>query len=507
MLIKLATVEEKFMNIEKLIKILILLCIFPVWVFFSNIFFYEKIIYSIPFFFIIIIIFYIIKKKYIKKYEPLLLAIVVTWGLDQNFSLEKKFIKTYFNFFSTIFPNIYYAYIFIIIVLFSVILFFLFINKKKFILIFFPFFFMISLFYYYEIIFRNYKIQNFDFTENIRINNKFKNKQLLFIILDEMGGINSEERDGSRFKENALQFAKKNDFNLFSNIYSMSDNTATSVPGLLNLSSTDEELLRNRMVNLKKIENTFLNDYVLSKNILFENFSSISVFQNIHLNFCLHENVKKCFQFDPYKKNVKNFLLGYKNNHLSRFLSIWKLEGSILAKILWRIGRELQVTDSYLEPEIHKASFNFFLSEIANDLNSQKFDLIFAHLLVPHIPYGFDNNCNYDGKLSIRNTFWTYEKKVFQHNHESNCTIYYLENFFTKIKNKIAHDNLEILILSDHGSRISGSRDSKYSSFLIHKKNNSKFSITEKEENLHVVVKKILINSFRKSNANININY
>jgi len=485
------------MNTEKLIKVLIFLCIFPVWVFFSNILFYEKIFYSIPFFFIITIFFYILKKKNIKKYEPLLLAAIVTWGLDQNFSLEKKFVKTYFNFFSTIFPNIYYSYIFVIIALFSIILFFFLINKKKFILFISPFFFVISLFYYYEIIFHNLKIQNFDFTENISINEKYKNKQLLFIILDEMGGINSEERAGSKFKENVLKFAKKNDFNLFSNIYSMSDNTATSVPGLLNLSSTDEELLRNRMVNLKKTENTFLNDYVLSKNILFENFSSISAFQNIHLNFCLHENVKKCFQFDPYKKNVKNFLFGYKNTNLSRFLSTWKLQGSISAKILWRIGRELQITDAYLEPEIHKASFDFFLSEIANDLNSQKFDLIFAHLLVPHTPYGFDNNCNYDGKLSIRNSFWTYEKKIFQYNNESNCVIYYLENFLTKIKNnKMVFDNLEILILSDHGSRISGSRDSKYSSFLIHKKNNSKFSITEKEENLHVVVKKILINKF-----------
>ena len=35
------------------------------------------------------------------------------------------------------------------------------------------------------------------------------------------------------------------------------------------------------------------------------------------------------------------------------------------------------------------------------DLETKKYDLVFVHTLVPHKPYGFNKNCQYDGKKSI----------------------------------------------------------------------------------------------------------
>ena len=489
-------VEEKFMNTKNLDKIIIFFCIFPAWIFSSNLYFYDKIIFLVPFLLLIITIYFICFNK-IYKFEKLFFSFVILLGLDQNFSLEKKIIKINFDFFSNIFTNIYYARFLILITLLLIIFSCFRYFKRNFFLFISPFIIVISLFNYYEIIFMNHKFQNFDFSKNKNQTKISKQDKLLFIILDEMSGVNSEERDihGSVFKENILQLSKSNKLDLYTNVYSLSDNTATSVPGLLNLIDTKDELMVNRNKNLKKVDNFFFNEYNVNKNILFDNFSSISTFQNIHLNFCSHENVTKCYQFNPYK-NHNNFIQGYKYNILTRFLSIWKIQGSISATILWKIARELEIADSYLEPEIHKATFDFLLNEISKDLFSQNFDLIFAHLLVPHIPYGFDAQCNYDGKLSIRNTFWTNQQKVIQHNKESDCVVFYIDKFFSKIKNMANFQNLEILILSDHGSRISGTNDSKYSAILMHKSVESSFNINKTKQSLHSAVKEILLNKY-----------
>lgn len=483
------------MNIKNADKIIIFFSIFPAWLFSANLYLDDRIIFLIPFLFVIIIFFYIFNSKKLKKYQILILSLVIVWGLDQNFLLEKKLIKFNFDFFQNIFGNIYYARLSILVILFLIIFFLTFYYKFLLLTIITPFLIVISLFNYYEIIYQGHRFQNFDFLKNQNVSKKLKQNKLVFIILDEMSGINSSEREvyGTEFKKKILQLSKSSNLNLYPNAFSLSDNTATSVPSLVNLIDTQEEIVINRKINLKKMNNFYFNEYVLQKNTLFDNFSSISAFQNIHLNFCSHENVAKCYQFNPYKKQ-ESFIEGYKYNTLTRFLSIWKIQGSITANILSRIGRELRIADSYLEPQIHKATFDFFLSEISNDIISQNFDLIFAHLLVPHVPYGFDHKCNYDGKLSLRNTILTNKQKIIQHNIESTCVVFYLNKFFSKIKNAPNYSNFEILILSDHGSRISKSDDSSYSSILMYKSIKPKFYVNNLKKSIHSFTKEILIN-------------
>ena len=88
------------------------------------------------------------------------------------------------------------------------------------------------------------------------------------------------------------------------------------------------------------------------------------------------------------------------------------------------------------------------LNEIKSDLISDKFDFVFAHLLVPHVPFGFNEKCFYDGKLSLMNTFWSEAKKITQHNQERFCVVIYLNDFFFEIKKEVEYENLEIFILT-----------------------------------------------------------
>lgn len=486
------------MSIKNSDKVIIFFCIFPAWIFLPDIIFYDKIIYATFFLFLIIIFCYFLNKKKLKIFKIILFSFILTLGVDQNLLLEKKIIKDNLDFFTHVFKNVYYVNLFLLISIFLV--FFLFLNffKKVSMIFIFPFITVISLFNYYEVIFYKIKIHNFDISKNITNKEikKERERKVIFIILDEMSGINSSEtnfNNGTKFKDKINEFAKYNKLTLYPNAYSLSDNTASSVPAILNFKDNEKDLLNNRQDNLMKSDKDFYNEYILKKNLLFDKFKSISTYQNIHLNFCVHINVKKCYQFNPYK-NYSYFITGYKSGFLTKFLSIWKLQGSITSKLLWRLGREIQITDSFLEPEIHKATFKFFLNEIKSDLISDKFDLLFAHLLVPHVPYGFNDECFYDGKLSLSNTSWSEAKKTAQHNQERFCVVFYLNEFFSEIKNEAEYDNLEIFILSDHGSRITSSYDSKYSSIFIYKSRESKFLINQQARSVQSLVKEVLGN-------------
>ena len=56
-----------------------------------------------------------------------------------------------------------------------------------------------------------------------------------------------------------------------------------------------------------------------------KNQSDISVTKNnnININYCNHNNVKKCTQYNPFTE--KNFITGYKNTTLTKIFSIWEI--------------------------------------------------------------------------------------------------------------------------------------------------------------------------------------
>ena len=210
----------------------------------------------------------------------------------------------------------------------------------------------------------------------------------------------------------------------------------------------------------------------------------------MHLNFCKHKKVKTCFQYNPFKRDY-SYITGVKNPTLSRIISLWKLQGSIVSNFVWRVFR-IGMIDNTLDPYGEKMTANHFFIDLHNHISNKSSDVIFAHTVLSHSPYGFDKKCSYDGSRSMHRYKMTTEDKVVQNNIERNCVVNLLNKFFEKLNDNKLWNKLNIVILSDHGSRISKEfMDQSYkSSVFAVKKDNENFLASEKKLSIQYLFSK-----------------
>tara|TARA_B100000780_G_C21099857_1_gene443812 strand:+ start:491 stop:1912 length:1422 start_codon:yes stop_codon:yes gene_type:complete len=435
---------------------LIFISFFPVFIFSSNLNFYEIIyttsIFVIPF---LLINYFLVKKNLLNNFFfKFYLSIVIVYGIDNHLGLWSGVIQPNRFTLMDIFGVIYIPALIFLISLMALTYTITSISKNKLYDVFLVFLCVIFIFGIFDQTKSYKKVKTF-----IKENEKNYHKTKVVIVFDEMSGFTSFESsnyNGSDFNKFGKEFFKKHNFEFYTNIESISPNTGASLSSLLNFS--DKSIIRERV--LKESSNFFL-EYELVENAFFEKYENISVYQNIHIDFCNSINVSKCESYNPYSQT--EFLSGFKDTFLTRIISIWKFNGSISSAIIWRSLRSFGAIDSILEPEGHKATFQNLLNSLENDIYSQKYDLIFVHTLVPHRPYGFDSNCNYNGSLSVNNRYFSIKEHVIQHNIERVCVLYYLDNFIKKLKNNNSIDSIDLTLLSDHGARIKKTKDSSLS--------------------------------------------
>ncbi len=461
---------------------LIFLSFFPVFIFRSNFTINEIffILILIIFLFLILILFNNnLKKKKSYNIQILFFCFVITYGIDNHLGLYNGLIAPYIDDLK-FFKIIYIPAAILLIIIFLINLFLLkyFKDEKKIFTIIFVFIFTLFIFNIFDSSKSFKKIPNVSEATGL----KYASSDLI-LILDEMSGLNSLESktfSGKEFVNLAENFFKKNNFEYYPNAYSISDNSISAITSMVNFKKSFNK--KDRKKYIKKSKNYFI-EFDLIESKLFEKFESISVFQNMHINYCQLPNVIKCHQFNPF--NSDEFLIGFKDNFFTKYFSIWSLNGSVFGKFFWRLGKQIRLSDSLIEPEGQKASIIKTFKDIKYDVSSNKFDLIFVHILFPHIPFGLEKNCKYSGKLSNMNNFFSKDKKVELHNIERKCVLIFLDQFMKKLKNI---NNLRIILLSDHGSRIYNKPDSSNSIIFATKnitndnfiKNNIKISSQEK---------------------------
>ena len=471
------------MNLKKT-SILCLIAFFPIFALKSNLSLIEIIIlisvFLIP---ILILNYFLTKKRFFNKFIfKIYISLLIVMGIDNSFGLWNGLIQPFkvplINTFTVIYYPALGLLIFLIIIFYIIITF----SNARFLNVILIF---LSTIFLFSIVDQNKSYKNLkDYSKPI--NSEYNNTDVV-IILDEMSGLNSYESKtpiGITFDTKAREFFKKYNFEYYSNIKSIDSGTKVSISSLVNLTSNNV-----KSEAIKESKSYFYN-HEIYKNLFFENFKNISIYQNIYIDFCRGKNISKCKTSNPFSE--RKYVEGFKNTFLTKIASLWKLNGSIVSTLTWRSLREIRAIDSILDPEGQKASFNDLFFNIEKDISSKNYDLIFVHTLVPHKPYGFNDSCNYDGKLSLRNTFFSANKQVSQHNTERLCVLFFLDNFLKNLKKNDNLKNINLTIMSDHGARITSSEDSSLSVIYAYKDKQTKY----KEFNEETTSQKIFSNRY-----------
>ncbi len=466
-------------------NLLIFISFFPIWYFKFKIFNIDIFVFFSLLALLYFFIFFL--NNYIKNKSDFLynffIAGVIFFGIDNHLSLHREVTNSVS--FLAKYGGMYYASLFLVVLIIFIAFTLLMLGKEKVLKIFTV---TMLVFFIFSILDNSKSIKNL---KNFEKNNLAKNKlPSVVIIFDEMSGMNSYEsqtKEGKIFNQKMIELAKQNNLTIYENIFSSNKSTIKSVGSLLNF----EENITLREV-IKK-ENLFFENNSIIKNKLFDKFSNISVYQSVHLNYCNHNNVKKCKGFNPFEK--KNYIQGFKDHKLTHLINAWKYDGSISSLFVWRILRQLNFIDVTISPHGEKASFPFLFDQITNDMKSKKFDLIIAHTLVPHKPYGYNSNCTYVGKRSLGNynNSLSLETHTLYHNIDRTCALKFVGEFLNKIDSqKISFG--KIYFLSDHGSRnIMNNPLSSLSVIYFTKEQKKKFDKINKRSILQTEFKKDFI--------------
>tara|TARA_B100000780_G_scaffold277083_1_gene247008 strand:+ start:1219 stop:2724 length:1506 start_codon:yes stop_codon:yes gene_type:complete len=444
-------------------------CLFPAWILKSG-FSIIEFFYLFFIFFLIPLFLHNVFFNYFRKNIPnknnyfYYVSLIFTYSWDQNFGLI-AFAPHIPNIFSiSAYPIfIYISAVFIFLIIFLMIMTFVLILKNNSIKILTIFTLTILLLNLFDE--RNYlvfqkkfdrQIKNFD---DKKIKKSNIDDKTLVLVLDEMSGINSYESSINLDTKKKLEnFFKKYNFTYYKDAFSLNQMSRFSLPMLLNFKYDEDQLDHYELLNqtqwTDRNPNYWLTEATILKNEFFDLFDKITVFQSMHLDFCEHKNVNNCLQYNPFKRNYK-YIDGVNNPKHSRMISLWKIQGSIFSNLVWRSLREFRIIDNTLEPYGQKMIFEDLLNRVNQNLFYDDSDLIFAHLMVPHNPYGYNSECQYEGKKSMKRYKMTILDEVNQHNLERECVIKYLETFFNEIDKFNKWENLNVIILSDHGARIS----------------------------------------------------
>tara|TARA_B110000259_G_C14003637_1_gene397193 strand:- start:64 stop:1533 length:1470 start_codon:yes stop_codon:yes gene_type:complete len=461
-----------------------LVCFFPNWVFRANLGINDILILFFFFFIIPIFIHNKIFKFYLKNSSEIIyywLSLITFYTLDQNFSLwgVAKHGILNINLNSPYLNSILSATISIIFIYFL-----FYFSKKNALKIIFSFILVVFIFNIFDSP-KNYSnFPKVDLIENKQVIKKKFNKRLV-MIFDEMSGLNhvdSNVYNGEISNQSIKNYFAKNNFDIYINAFALFRDTDQSLGSALNFIKTNEEYInidKNKEVHFINKSNNYFVTNELKQNKFFDinDHKNIIVNQSMYINYCNHPKVIVCNQFNPFDENL-SFIRGFKNTKLSRYVSAYRNNGAIISYFFWRLALQIRLIDSFLDPDGEKAAIKYIFNQVFDNIkNYKETSLFFSHIVVPHIPFGFNDKCEYDGDKTTNFNRITLKQKRIQHNVEKLCLINYLDELFFKLKKINEFKNLEIIIFSDHDSRFVLSDSIENNVIYFHKDENSKTSI------------------------------
>jgi len=437
--------------------LLVTLSIFPIWLFKSSFNFNWVLLYLVIIFFIPLFLIKFFLRNVDGYYlsgnltiiQNFVISSTILYGLDQHIGLWEIV-----NHFIDRGRGLYIVAI-ILIILLWILTFYL--VKKSYIKY---IFILLVVIFSYNLFSQTKNLKKIESTisfnnyanSNLMINESREDmKPVLFIILDEMngiGGLDTEIQNYEKAKKSYLDLVNTHNFTIYPYSYTMFSTTSDSISRMLNF---DTSLKDPKNDNYVIDHDEYFFTKKLLKNRLFDSLDNRKIYvkQSRGLDYCNNINVVRCDTFNPLNKNILNEI-NYINPILTEFISKFSYQNSIFARFLSRFLVELNLIHLSNSPRTNKAYFEKDLSKLFEVIKNEKYDLYFAHFLVPHKPFGFDRKCNYKNfpALNFNPIFMQ-----TQHNNEIYCTNLFLNNFFDKMKKLANFNDFKIIIVSDHGAR------------------------------------------------------
>jgi len=433
------------------------LSIFPIWLFKSSFDFNLIAIYLVINFFVplFLILFFL---KNVNQYyasskltiiQNVIISSVILYGLDQHIGLWEIV-----NYFLHSGKGLYVVAIILIIVLWIIIFYMIKRSHFKYIFI------LLIVTFSYNLISQDKNLKKLDseisfnyYSDiNLKINkSKDSENPILFIILDEMnglGGLDTKIKNYEKAKKSYLDIVNNHNFKIYPNSYTIFPSTSHSVSRMLNF---DNSLTHPIPDNYMMEHDQYFFTKKLLKNKLFDSLDNKKIYvkQSRGVDYCKNINVVRCDTFNALSNKILKDI-DYSNPILSEFISKFSYQNSIFARFLSRFLVELNFVNLSNSPRSDKAYFKKDLARLLEVIKNEKYDLYFAHFLVPHKPFGFDKKCNYKN-FRVLNLNTSFMKN--QHNTEIYCTNLFLNNFLNKMKQLDNYNDFRIIIVSDHGAR------------------------------------------------------
>lgn len=460
---------RKIINLHSLNIFLIFICVSPNFLFLRKDIFLEDSLYLLAYYAFIIFFYFICyflkNLKYFGNICLIYLSLIIFLGFDKNLKLWLYFQNIVVSY--QIEKNILnYLISLIFLVAVSFFIFKILIkNEKKFKRFVLLSVLSLSIFN----IFSEYSLDSkHKDLEKILLENKKENlnksKKKIIIFLDGLvgpGGIDEEIDQEIGAKKSTIELFKKYNFKLYTNAYSIYNESIQSIPSVLNFDYNINHKFNPKidgakiMLDKNYMKASFLDKdstYVINKNKFFASVNNkIFATKNRMFNFC-DSLVTECYSLNHNFPSEKKYV--------SRFESLIKDlrdERSIIFQYIWRTFIIFNFKKEYLFIT-EKVFFEKDLNDLARVISNSNYDTYLTFYMFPHSPFILKKdgkNCSFS--KYVKNPFIqedSRESLLQKHYQEIYCGNLIIDKFLETLSKSNDMKHLDILFISDSGMKI-----------------------------------------------------
>ena len=259
---------------------------------------------------------------------------------------------------------------------------------------------------------------------------------------------------GKAFKEDLKEIYLSQGFSVFGKAYANYNLTYRSMGSMLNNQVFSRSMFQ---------QNTSLN--ILERSQAFEIIQNRGYqpefFQTDSTNFCASIKVptKQCHTYPQKLKYLKSLKMSF-SKRMALFFTVFVNAHAGGTSLFTPLSHKLLGRFYHLALLYPAASLTMFedLRQFFQQGIQNRF--VFTHVITPHAPFAFNKTCQVNNRLIWRpdwhpKTQQNYRENLKAYMGQARCVHHQLQSLFEVLKKQGIYQQTEILILADHGGRLS----------------------------------------------------